>query len=196
MYKQLPNRQQNSLNGLSDKELVAEIISGKEHLLNELYRRYSIKVYYKCLSIVKDKSLAQDLAHYVFLKVFTNLHKYQGKSDLSFWIYAITYNHTVGFLRKKKQIRFDQLTESIDAIDDGEEALTTKLLQDLQLDELKRLLKKLKKEEEIILLMRYQDEMSIKQIAAILKLGESAVKMRLKRCRNHLAELFKIMDHE
>lgn len=181
---------------LSDTELVEGIGKGNRKLLNELYNRYATKIYYKCLSMVKDSNLAQDMSHDVFIKVSTNLHKYKGTSDLSFWIYAITYNHCISHLRKAKRIRFDPIDEKLDPEDHGEQELTEKLVRDLKLTQLKKLIKKLKPDEEVILLMRYQDGMNIKQIASILQIGESAVKMRLKRVRTRLAELFNELDDE
>ncbi|CAH0999547.1 RNA polymerase sigma-H factor [Neolewinella maritima] len=181
--------------GLTDRELVAVILDGKRAYLNELYRRYQDRVYYKCLGMVRDASQAQDLAHDVFIKVFTNLHKYQGNADLSFWIYAITYNHCVSHLKKAKRLRFDTMEESVDAVDGSQDALHEKLLHDLQLDQLDRLLKRLPREDEVLLTLKYQEAMSVKQIAAILQLSESAVKMRLLRCRERLAKLLNGLSH-
>lgn len=181
---------------LTDAELVVGAKKGDRILLTELYNRYASKIYYKCLSMVKDKELAQDMAHDVFIKVSTNLIKFKGASELSFWIYAITYNHCISYLKKSKRLQFDTIDERIDPPDEGAQQLTEKLLRELQISQLKKLMKLLKPEEEVILLMRYQDGMSIKQIATILQIGESAVKMRLKRCREHLAELFKAHSDE
>ncbi|TXF88619.1 sigma-70 family RNA polymerase sigma factor [Neolewinella aurantiaca] len=172
-----------------DNELVAAIQAGKQHLLSELYKRYEKKVYYRCLGVVKDKSLAQDLAHDVFIKVFANLNKFKGTADFSFWIHAITYNHCVSYLRKAKRLRFDPIEPGVDQVDDGDEALTEKIVHDLQITQLDHLLSSLPREEELLLLMRYQDKMQIREIATILSIGESAVKMRLSRSRNRLAEM-------
>lgn len=181
---------------LSDTEIVEGIVAGNRSLLNELYKRYAPRIYYKCLSMMKDTNLAQDMCHDVFIKVSLNLHKYKGTADLSFWIYAITYNHCITHLKKAKRIRFDTINEKLDREDLGDYELTEKIIHELKLTQLKKLIKKLKPAEEVILLMRYQDGMSIKQIATILQIGESAVKMRLKRCRSHLAKLFNDLDHE
>lgn len=181
---------------LSDADLVDGIRGGKRKLLNELYERYASKIYYKCLGMVKDTEQARDMAHDVFIKVTTNLDKYKGTSELSFWIYAITYNHCIAYLKKAKRLKFAPIDESVDSADEGENKLTETIVRDLHLTQLSRLIKQLKPEEEIILMMRYEEQMNIKQIATILELGESAVKMRLKRVRNRLAELFNELDHE
>ncbi len=181
---------------LTDAEIVAGIREGSSSLLNELYKRYASKIYYKCLGMVKDADQAQDMAHDVFIKVSTNLDKYKGTAELSFWIYAITYNHCITHLKKEKRLRFEAIDERVDPEDGGETELAEKIIRDLKLTQLKALIKKLKPSEEAILLMRYQEGMSIKQIAGILQVGESAVKMRLKRIRIHLATLIKKLDHE
>lgn len=182
---------------VSDNELVAQIVVGKKHLLNELYNRYSGKVYYKCLSITKNVEVAKDLSHDIFIKVFTNLEKFKGKADFSFWIYSITYNTTIGYLKKSNKFKPIELSEvNEDSIDEGEEDVTRKILLDVQLKHLEGLLKQLNSADRLIMLMRYQDSMSIKQISAVLNIGESAVKMRLKRTRERLAESFKSIKDE
>lgn len=181
---------------LTDEEVVEGVKAGDRKLLDELYNRYATKIYYKCLGMVKDAGLAQDLAHDIFIKVASNLDGYKGIAELSFWIYAITYNHCIAHLRTAKRLRFEKMDKKVDPADDGENELTEKILSDLKLDQLKKLIKKLRPDEEVILLMRYQDGMEIRQIATILEIGESAVKMRLKRCRNRLAELFNELNDE
>lgn len=185
-----------SITAISDNELVEQINAGNDRLLGELYNRYAAKIYYKCLSMVKNPEQAQDMAHDVFVKVSLNLHRYKGTADVSFWIYAITYNHALAQLKKDKRLRFDPIDEKIDPEDEGEHEIMAKIVRELKLTQLKRLIKQLKTEEEVLLLMRYQDGMGIKQIAAILKIGESAVKMRLKRVRSQLSKLLKTLDDE
>lgn len=181
---------------LSDRELVAAILAGERDHLNELYNRYCDRVYHKCLSMVKQESLAQDMTHDVFIKVFSNLNKYRGKADLSFWIYAITYNHCISYLRQAKRLRFAPIDETNEPEDPAAEALSAKLLQELRISQLEQLLRQLDPEEEILLMMKYREGMGIRQIASILQLGESAVKMRLKRTRGRLGELLKALPNE
>ena len=191
------NQPAKELADVGDNELVARIVAGKKHLLNELYNRYSGKVYYKCLSITKNPEVAKDLSHDIFIKVFTNLEKFKGTADFSFWIYSITYNSTISYLKKSNKFKPVELTRlNEDTIDEGDEDITRKMLLDVQLKQLEALLKQLNPADRMIILMRYQDGMSIKQIGTSLKIGESAVKMRLKRTRIRLSEPFKLLKDE
>lgn len=184
---------------LSDEALVEGIRAGRRDYFSLLYDRYNGKVYFKCLSILKDSTLAKDLAHDIFITILTKLDTYKGKSDLSYWIYAITYNACMLHLRRSKRLRFDSLDDdkATEVVDDGQHELTVKRLAELQLNQLETLLDTLPADEKLLLLMRYQDEMSVKQIAHTLKLGQSAVKMRLKRTRDRLADrLHELHDDE
>ncbi len=184
-------------NTLEDKEIINLIVKkGKRELLEVLYDRYSDKVFYKCVSLSKNRETAKDLAHDIMVKIFLNLSKYKGQSKFSMWVYSITYNHCMDYLRKNKKIK----TESFESheykeISDDNEDLNQKILTELRLNQLEKLFELLDPEEKIILLMRYQDGMRIKKIAQTLSLNEGAVKMRLKRTRERLAKLVNENKH-
>ena len=182
---------------LPDMDIIRKVLQGERHLLEILYDRYAKKVYYKCLSITKNNETSQDLAHDIMIKVFLNLSKYKGNSDFSFWVYSITYNHCMDYLKKKKRLRFDDFeSNEYEQMSTDDIELENKILKEIQLEQLEVLFKELKGNDKIILLMRYQDSMPVKQIASILNVGESAVKMRLKRGRDRLAELLKEAQNE
>lgn len=183
---------------LPDQEIIQRIREGGEReLLEILYDRYATKVYYKCVGILKDQDTAKDLTHDVMVKVFLNIAKFRGTSLFSSWVYSITYNQCMDHLRKKKRISYSSLdTEDFQYLSTEEIELENKILQDLKLTQLETLLDQLKPDDKMILLMRYQDGFSTKQIAEILKISESAVKMRLKRSRDKLAHRLNELQDE
>lgn len=188
----LKKKKVSAFESTSDDEVIRMILEeGKKELLEVLYERYAGKVFYKCLHIVKNEETAKDLAHDIMVKIFVNLVKFKGNSKFSLWVHSIAYNYCMDYLRKKKRIHFqDYSAAAYEQISTDEIELENKILAELKLSQLESLLEQLKPEEKLILFMRYQDGMSVKQIAQTLNLGESAVKMRLKRSRDHLATLF------
>jgi len=182
----------------SDLEIIQKILEeGERALLEVLYDRYATKVYYKCLGILGDKDIAKDLAHDVMIKVFLNIAKFRGTSQFSSWVYSITYNQCMDHIRKRKRIPQESLnTEDFQYLSTEEIELENKILEDLKLTQLERLLDQLKPDDKMILLMRYQDSFSTRQIAEILSISESAVKMRLKRSRDKLAEQLNELQDE
>ncbi|HEB62046.1 MAG TPA: RNA polymerase sigma factor [Bacteroidetes bacterium] len=191
----LKNKQESSKE-LTDKDLVKAIISSKNRkdqriLQEELYHRYAEKIFYKCNSILKNEETAKDLTHDILVKIFLKLNKYRGESTLYTWIMAVTYNHCISFLEKEKKLQFSSLDDHSYELSADETELKDKVLKELRLQQLEEVFQLLKDKERIVLLMRYQDGMSIRDISILLKATESAIKMRLKRSRDHLAKLLK-----
>lgn len=176
---------------LADEEIVELIMkSGNPEFFEEIYERYAKRIFSKCLSFSKDRTEAMDLAHDVLIKIYLNLSKYKKKAKFSTWIYAITYNFCVDYQVKKKK----QMTILEELKNDGTEITIQNYadeeLEEITTEKLKQLLEKVSLAEKTILLMMYQDNFSIKEIAKIIGTGESAVKMKLLRSKAKLMKLY------
>jgi RNA polymerase sigma factor (sigma-70 family) len=172
---------------LTDDAIIKAVtLEGKTELYGLLYDRYSDKVYRKCISFAKDPNIAQDMVQDIFMKVFFQLPKFKGNSRFSTWLYTITYNFCVEYYRKNKKHTFVDIQNQPDAVDDSQQEL--ELLQ-TRSDKLKRALEELNPEDRAILLMKYQDNISIKELMNSLEVSESAVKMRLARARQRAKEI-------
>ena len=160
---------------------------------NELYKRYSAKVYAKCISMLKDETLASDATQEVFTKVFLKLGSFGEKSKFSTWLYSVTYNYCIDFIRKQKrdlQLFTDgaeDLPDLVDNDDDDQELLA------MEVSRLRKVLEAIPPGDKVILLMKYQDELSIKEISEALNKNESAVKMQLKRAKTKAKLAYKKM---
>lgn len=148
-----------------------------------LYNRYATKIFSKCISLLKDEALAKDATQEIFTKIFLNLSRFGEKSKFSTWVYSITYNYCIDYIRKmkKQDIFSDEMEKVSDVIDDGPE-FDEELLQ-LEVRQLREILDEIPIGDKTILLMKYQDDMSIKEIADILDKTESAIKMQIKRAK-------------
>jgi len=176
---------------LSDEEIVSQILAvGDSTLFEEIYDRYALKVYRKSLSFTKNDSEAKDVAHDIMVKLYLSLSKFQERSKFSTWLYAVTYNYCVDYQSKKvKQITLREDLQKEQESFNGVEPADSEILE-ISIDMLHDLLNKISISEKTILLMKYQDGLSIKEIAAITEAGESAVKMKLKRSKEKLMKLY------
>ncbi len=173
--------------GVKDEDLVSLYVeSQKNQYFEELYERYSEKVYRKCFSFVKDQSKAEDLAHDIFLKIITKIGTFNATSRFSTWVYSITYNHCMDVLRREKRKKEDPLEYEMEFV---EEEIDYELLS-MKQDGLKKSLEQISPQEKAILLMKYQDNFSIKEIAESFELSESATKMRLLRTKEKMKKLY------
>lgn len=178
-----------------DEFIVSQIVRLKQPDLYEiLYQRYHNKVYDKCYSLLKDKKLAEEFVHDIFSKVFEKLDGFKGISSFSSWLYAITYNHCIEYLRIKKKIHYpdwNRQNELPEIIDEQEESFT-----DIRYERLKTILDMIHPEEKALLLMKYKDNISIKLIESALKISESAAKMRIKRAKARVIYLYNKLYHD
>lgn len=180
------------LNTMSDEDLVRRIVKNNDTLLFEvLYDRFSLAIYNKCLGFATDEDEAKDLTQDVFLKLFVKLASYKGKSKFSTWLYAFTYNHCANFVNRNIEKKIMRKTVEVEIAEDpvGIEE-DTSAFDDMKVEMLKEALGKISPDEKMILLMRYQDQIPIKEIEELLGIGESAVKMRIKRAKDKLVEAY------
>ncbi|MBK9013562.1 MAG: sigma-70 family RNA polymerase sigma factor [Saprospiraceae bacterium] len=167
-----------------DIDLIRRYLATKDAShFTALYRRYSGKVYSKCISLLKEEHLARDAAQDIFMKIFLNLGQFAEQAKFSTWVYSITYNYCIDVIRKKKKtgnIFSDDMERLPDMVDDvHDEALLT-----MQSDRLRVVLENIPIGDKAILLMKYQDDLQIKEIANMLDKTESAIKMKIKRAKH------------
>ncbi len=152
--------------------------------VSELMGKYADSVLRMCYLYLKDYHLAEDVTQKTFIRVMKHYDKFRKESSEKTWIMQIAINLCKNQLKSwwYKRQNFDNVHELIyDADYNG--------LMDRQevFDEISKLTPKYK---EVILLYYYQ-EMSIAEISKVLKLKESAVKVRLFRAREQLKLNFK-----
>lgn len=180
------------MNHFSDEELVNLYVETQQNAYFErLYERYCDKVYRKCLSFTKDPVRAEDLTHDVFLKLVVKLGSFRGQAKFSTWLYSITYNYCTDQLRSphlRREVYMDEGWERLDVGADDENELVE--LAEMEAQQVQRAMEQLSADERTLLLMKYQHDMSIRDIAALNGLTESAVKMRLKRSRDRLRKYY------
>ncbi|HZL11177.1 MAG TPA: RNA polymerase sigma factor [Prolixibacteraceae bacterium] len=173
----------------TDEEIVHLIInSGNHELFELLYLRYFKKVRDKCFSFLKDSKLSEEFANDILTKAYEKIPGFKGNSSFSSWLYSITYNYCIDYLRVKKKLHYPDWNSSneIPEIIDETEAD----LEEASYENLLIILESVHPEEKVLLLMKYQDNLPIKHIAKTLRISEDAVKMRLKRARTRVLYMY------
>lgn len=181
----------NLANVPEDNVLVSNIIeTNNSELFGLLYDRHAEVVYNKCLFFLHDPMEAQDLTHDIFVHLFAKLRTFKVQSKFTTWLYALTYNFCVNYIQREveKVHRKEPIREEVlGAVEDG---IPDERLFEMKLDKIERALKGIDPNEKALLIMKYQDDLSIKDIMQALEINESAVKMRLKRAKKKLLEAY------
>ncbi len=87
---------------LSEEEFIKKLVDGNQAAFGQLLDDYQQKVFGTCISFIPNKEDAEDVAQEVFLEVFKSIPKFKAEAKLSTWIYKITTNKCLEFIRKKK----------------------------------------------------------------------------------------------
>lgn len=147
---------------------------------DDIYNRYSNRVYKQCFSLVKNRELAKDFTQEIFIKVFVKLNTFQKRSDLSTWLYTISYNYCIDQIRSKKRLRVEYIADfalgNISELDQPES-------MNADLHYLEAAMRELPAEEVKMLRLKYEEGVSIKLLSQEFNVSESAIKMRLSRIR-------------
>ncbi|GAB4018841.1 RNA polymerase sigma factor [Spirosoma sp. KCTC 42546] len=153
-----------------------------------LYNQYVNKVYRTCLSMTKDAEMAQDYTQDIFIKAFEKFDSFQNRSSFSTWLYSIAYNYCADQLRLAK--RLPTTTWQPDDMAHDKPDLPEAQLHEETLQLVRQAMETLSVEERALLRLKYEDGLTIDEIAHLYMIKPSAVKMRLKRSRHKIQLLY------
>jgi RNA polymerase sigma factor (sigma-70 family) len=175
-------------NNYTDSQLVDIIVAGGDFTLFELlYDRYIKKVYNKTIAIIGYTQDVDDVTQEIFIKIFLNLKYFKGESAFSTWVFSIAFHYIIDYIRSKEK----QTEKTVDieyiktfAVENDDRIFA------IEPNTLWELLNQLDSDSRMILLLKYQDEMPIKEIMKIFNIKEGAVKMRLSRAKEKVYQLY------
>jgi len=88
---------------LGDKLIAEQVVSGQKDMFRLLVRRYERPVYGMGISFFRNAEDARDFVQEVFLKVYRNLSRFEGRSRFSTWLYKVAYNTAVNGVNRRKE---------------------------------------------------------------------------------------------
>lgn len=122
-----------------DRVVAARIVSGQKELFRLLISRYKQAVYGMGMSFFRNKEDASDFTQEVFLKVFRNLSRFEGRARFSTWLYKIAYNTAVNGITRKKEYHTLAEDEIVSGNDTPERDALKTLARDAVLEAVKEL---------------------------------------------------------
>src|SRR2546428_5793234 len=171
----------------SDEVLIGRIANGDRLAMQVLYARYHVRVFRFVLRLVRNESTAEDLISEVFLDVWRQAGRFEGRSAVSTWMLAIARFKALSALRRRPEEELDERTaEAIeDTSDDPQTALEKKDKSAI----IRKCQTGLSAEHREVIDLVYYHEMSVEEVAEIVGIPENTVKTRMFYARKKLAEL-------
>jgi len=173
----------------SDEALIARIAGGDRLAMQVLFARHHVRVYRFVLRLMRNDATAEDLISEVFLDIWRQAGKFEGRSAVSTWMLSIARFKALSALRRRPERELDEETaEQIkDHSDDPEVALAKKDKAAV----LRECLSKLSADHREIVDLVYYHEKSVEEVAGIVGIPEATVKTRMFYARKKLSELLK-----
>jgi RNA polymerase sigma-70 factor (ECF subfamily) len=170
----------------ADDAIVQLIQAGQaEQAFERLVPAYRRRVIGLGYSLLRDRAAAEDLAQEVFVKLWQALPRYDGRARLSTWIYAITRNAAISALRARRRsvsmsdpAVFEEVESREPAPESGHEDAS-----------LWRQVEALPDKQRQAVILYYQDERTVDEVAAMMGMPVNTVKTHLHRARASLAAL-------
>lgn len=168
----------------ADEEIIRCVQAGRgQEAFERLVPAYRRRVFGLAFSILRDRAAAEDLAQEVFVKLWQALPRYDGRAQLSTWIYAITRNAAISALRaRRSEVSMSDPAVAEEA--DGIAAPSAAVPDDAML---RRRIEALPERQRIAVTLYYLDERPVEEVAQMMGLPANTVKTHLHRARASLA---------
>jgi len=180
---------------ITDIEIVKRITEGDRNQYRILVERYQQMIFRTCIGFTHNQDDADDLVQEVFIQAYQALPRFRHESSFSTWLYRIAVNASLNHVRSNsKNLIFHRIndyfgsektdTGELSVIDDGNPE--SMLIRDEQRAWVKKALDSLPDNQRKAIILSKYDDLSQKEIAAILDTSEGAVEALLQRAKANL----------
>jgi RNA polymerase sigma-70 factor, ECF subfamily len=169
------------------KELARGLRQRDPDVLDRLIEQYQYRLFRYLVHLTGSRERAEDFFQETWVRVLERGHQYQGKWKFETWLFAIARNLVIDWQRRKKPASLDELMEPreesvpFEPAASPEESPLAQVLQQQQESSVKASLSRLPVIYREVLLLRFQEEMQLEEIAAVTSIPLSTVKSRLYR---------------
>ena len=190
--------------GQTDEQLMGLLCEGREEALAELVRRYQNDLFRFCLHYLRTTETALEKAQETYLRIYAARARFDVGRAFKPWMLCIARNLCLNELKRKKMVQMESLETYASSSRElsGELAQFASdgpsewLLADERRQAVMDMLGQLGDDAREIIVMRYFEQMSARDIAEIVETTEGAVRTRLHRALNQLRELCEVRKEE
>lgn len=171
-----------------EENLIRQAQAGSAESFGILYDHYTPQIYRFVLLKVTAREEAEDLTHEIFLRAWRKIKAYQIRGfPFSSWLYQIARNQIIDHYRlKKNQISLETVDADLIKAEDSIERDVDRLLR---LDQVREAMKELSGDEQDVLIMRFVEGLSHREISGAINKSEGAVRLIQHRALNALRKL-------
>jgi len=173
----------------TDEALMTELRGGRESALAELVRRYQQDIFRFCLHYLKEVEAAKDMTQETFVRVYASRQRFDAERKFKPWVLCIARNLCLNELKRKKAVPMETLEGYASSARDGMGGLAhysadgpdEVLMVQERRQALRQAIEELNDESRELVVLRFFERMSAKEIAEVTGSTEGAIRTRLHR---------------
>jgi RNA polymerase sigma-70 factor, ECF subfamily len=159
-------------------------------LLDRLIEQYQHRLLRYLVHLSGNRELAEDLFQETWIRVMERGHQYDGRREFTTWLYAVARNLTIDYLRRKSPVSLDGLMDDEERAPlepaDTRPSAWERVAQSQQIERINVALAGIPAECREAIVLRFQDELALEEMAAVTGVPLGTVKSRLYRGLNML----------
>jgi RNA polymerase sigma-70 factor, ECF subfamily len=178
-----------SLNAHSDENLIKAIAAGDEGAMRTLYARHNVRVFRFISRLVTEPGTAEDLVSEVFIDVWSQAGRFEGRSQVTTWILSIARFKALSALHRRRRRDAELDDAAMELIEDTADSPEQTVLNSDLSAQLRTCLSQMSQEHREVIDLVYYREKTIEEVADIMRTPKNTVKTRMHYARKRLAGL-------
>jgi RNA polymerase sigma-70 factor, ECF subfamily len=178
-----------SVNAHSDENLIKAIAAGDEGAMRTLYARHNVRVFRFISRLVTEPGTAEDLVSEVFIDVWTQAGRFEGRSQVTTWILSIARFKALSALHRRRRRDAELDEAAMELIEDATDSPEQTVLNSDLSAQLRTCLSQMSQEHREVIDLVYYREKTIEEVADIMGTPKNTVKTRMHYARKRLAGL-------
>ena len=171
---------------MSDEQLIKKITSGNHAAFKNLMEKYQLQVFRTVMGFVHIKEDAEEVTQDVFVRVYQSISSFHHDAEFSTWLYRITVNMSLNFLRSNRKNRLLQSLEAIFSHRSEEKNPLEEMVQAERDRRIRMAIDSLPEKQRMAFVLSRYEELPQKKIAAVMNRSEGAVEQLLQRAKENL----------
>lgn len=180
---------------MDDRQLIQKVKEGDEIAFRSLFEEYNELVFKTCIGFLHNKEDAEDVTQEVFVELYRSAHTFRSEAKVSTWLYRISVNKSLNFIRDNKKRNLVRSLESISGFhlqksssDQSDDLMVaeSELLHKQKIDLINKLLGSLPKNQQIAFTLNKYNNLSYKQVAEVMDVSVSSVESLIHRAKKNI----------
>ena len=170
-----------------EKNIIEKAIKGEASAFGLLYDKYQAQIYRFIYLKVGHREEAEDLTHQVFLKTWGSISGYNFQGfPFSSWLYSIARNQVIDYYRTKKEI---VTLESVAELKTENPSYSSVMDNNSDIEKVKKAIYQLNPQQQDVIILRFIEDLSLREVASILNKTETSVKLLQHRAIKNLKKI-------